>query len=108
MIYQNKKNQTDNFFINFLKKIFNFKKKIPLLEYNEQNEETPVPVYNTNKNITLFLYKQVRLGKLNPKYISKEYLDKIIVLAKEEKMIKKRKIEQINQEISLRKDALHD
>ena len=108
---QDKKNQTDNFFIRFLKRILNIKKKTRLLDGNECNEEKQVQQVqekNFNKNITLFLYKQVRLGKLNPKYISKEYLDKIIILANEERKIKKSKLEQINQEMSSRKDGLYD
>ena len=54
----------------------------------------------SEKNITMFLYKQVRLGKLDPKYIPDPYLQKIKILLKEEKKIKQNEITRINAEIA--------
>ena len=45
----------------------------------------------------MFLYKQLRLGNLEPKYIPNEYRDKILALLKEEKEIKQKQIKEINQ-----------
>ena len=53
----------------------------------------------SEKNIVMFLYKQLRLGNLEPKYIPDEYRDKIAALLKEEKIIKQKQIKEINQKI---------
>ena len=47
----------------------------------------------------MFLYKQLRLGNLEPKYIPDEYRDKIAALLKEENIIKQKQIKEINQKI---------
>lgn len=69
----------------------------------KKNQRDNMENNNSDKNITLFLYKQVRLGKLKPQYISKDYLDKIVVLAREEKRIKQEKLDQINEQIAEKK-----
>ena len=63
------------------------------IEQNSENNEI------SEKNIVMFLYKQLRLGNLEPKYIPNEYRDKIVALLKEEKMIKQKQIKEINQKI---------
>ena len=67
--------------------IRNFFKRI----FNKDVEALPKP--------TEELYKQLRLGNLEPKYIPDEYRDKIAALLKEEKMIKQKQIKEINQKI---------
>ena len=63
------------------------------IEQNSENDEI------SEKNIVMFLYKQLRLGNLKPKYIPDEYRDKILALLKEEKEIKQKQIKEINQKI---------
>ena len=53
----------------------------------------------SDKETTMFLYKQLRLGNINPKYIPDQYLEKIIALLNEEKKIKQKELDKINQEI---------
>lgn len=72
-------------------KVETFKENLVVPKKDEDN--------NSDKNITMFLYKQVRLGNLEPKYIPDEYLEKISTLLKEEKKIKQNKINTINYEI---------
>lgn len=63
------------------------------IDQNSENDEI------SEKNIVMFLYKQLRLGNLEPKYIPDEYRDKIVALLKEEKAIKQKQIKEINQKI---------
>lgn len=63
------------------------------IEQNSENDEI------SEKNIVMFLYKQLRLGNLKPKYIPDEYRDKILALLKKEKEIKQKQIKEINQKI---------
>lgn len=70
--------------------------------YNDnivQTEENSENNDISEKNIVMFLYKQLRLGNLEPKYIPDEYREKILALLKEEKMIKQKQIKEINQKI---------
>lgn len=98
--------------INFFKRIFKIKNKKLLpsqdLENNNKSQESSQPLkeniktsdeYNSEKKITMFLYKQVRLGKLEPQYIPDEYLEKIVQLLKEEKKLKQNEINKMNKEI---------
>lgn len=101
--------------INFFKGIFRTRNKNLLVEQNQDalsNKNTEKEIFEKNisiqrkdekdssdKNITMFLYKQVRLGNLEPKYIPDEYLEKINTLLKEEKKIKQNKINTMNHEI---------
>lgn len=62
----------------------------------------------SEKNITMFLYKQVRLGNLDPKYIPDQYLEKVAILLKEEKKFKKSQIERINKEIKQAKTTINN
>lgn len=91
---------------NFFKRIFN--KDVEALPkpteelYNDnivQTEENSENNDISEKNIVMFLYKQLRLGNLEPKYIPDEYREKILALLKEEKMIKQKQIKEINQKI---------
>ena len=76
---------------NFFKRIFN--KDVEALpkptEELHENKDKIVRTSENNeiseKNIVMFLYKQLRLGNLEPKYIPDEYRDKIAALLKEEK-----------------------
>ena len=84
---------------NFFKRIFN--KDVEALpkptEELHENKDKIVRTSENNeiseKNIVMFLYKQLRLG------IPDEYRDKIAALLKEEKIIKQKQIKEINQKI---------
>lgn len=90
---------------NFFKRIFN--KDVEALpkptEELHENKDKIVRTSENNeiseKNIVMFLYKQLRLGNLEPKYIPDEYRDKIAALLKELKIIKQKQIKEINQKI---------
>lgn len=71
--------------------IENFRKNIAIPKKEESD--------NSDKNITMFLYKQIRLGNLEYQYIPDEYLEKIKALLKEEKKMKQDKINAMNYEI---------
>lgn len=110
-----KKNFLSNI-INFFRKIFKIKDK-PLLPESDLKQDSKVKEKITeksfkdtislanndknssDKNITMFLYKQLRLGNLDPKYIPDEYLERIAKLLKEEKKIKKNELDEMHKQI---------
>ena len=87
---------------NFFKRIFN-KDVEALPKPTEELHEIIAKIVRTSENTEIsehnILYKQLRLGNLEPKYIPDEYRDKIAALLKEEKMIKQKQIKEINQKI---------
>lgn len=101
--------------IDFFKRIFKINNQSLLVEADSGEEQVSTDTRNfkqevknnvsenytsdSEKNITMFLYKQLRLGKLEPKYIPDQYLEKIATLLKEEKKIKQRELDSINEEI---------
>ncbi len=108
-----------------LSKIIEFFKKIFKLDNNnilisetssaEQKDTIQKPNFkkdikiennDSEKNITMFFYKQLRLGKLDSKYIPDQYLEKISALLKEEKKIKQKEIKNINEEIALNEQKI--
>ena len=108
-----------------LSKIIEFFKKIFKLDNNnilisetssaeqkatiqEPNFKKDIKIENNDseKNITMFFYKQLRLGKLDSKYIPDQYLEKISALLKEEKKIKQKEIKNINEEIALNEQKI--
>lgn len=92
---------------NFFKRIFNKDVEAlpkPTEELHENKNKNKIVRTSENneiseKNIVMFLYKQLRLGNLDPKYIPDEYRDKIAALLKGEKEIKQKQIKEINQKI---------
>lgn len=88
---------------NIIKKIF-FPNKMPLL--NESNEENiikeKIDLYE-DKNIIMYLYKQLRLNNIEVKYIPDEYLEPIIELLKEETNITEDKIKTVKNQILINK-----
>lgn len=60
-----------------------------------ENEEQKKEEY-LNKNITLFLYENVKNGKLDPKYVPDKYLEAIKILLEEEKKIIQNKISSVS------------
>lgn len=91
---------------NILKKIF-FHNRLPLL--NESNEDKvfkeKLDVYK-DKNIILYLYKQLRLNNIEVKYIPDEYLEAIIELLKEETNITEDKIRTVKNQILINKKEI--
>ncbi len=93
--------------ISYFRKIFGLKNTKLLVEDNSKNAETSKqrnkikPLENdiSEKKIIMYLYKQIRLGKIDLKYIPNEYLLKIKKLLEEEKAIKENKIKQLNKQI---------
>lgn len=75
---------------------------------NDENSVNPSNKRNSDKNITMFLYKQVRLGNLDPKYIPDQYLERVATLLKEENRIKKRQIDRLNKEIEQTKTTINN
>lgn len=59
-----------------------------------------------DKNIIMYLYKELRLGNIKAKYIPDEYLEPIQKLLKEEEKIKKEKIANIKQQIDNNKKMI--
>lgn len=107
--------------IEFFKKIFKLNNHNLLSETSSENQQSTIEkqkfiqdlrqsnnVENneSEKNITMFFYKQLRLGNIDPKYIPAQYLEKISVLLKEEKKIKQKEINRINEEISQNEQKL--
>lgn len=84
---------------NIIKRIF-FPNRFPLL--NESNEDNvfneKLDVYK-DKNIIMYLYKQLRLNNIEVKYIPDEYLEPIIELLKEETNITEEKIKTVKNQI---------
>ena len=80
----------------FFKKIFSSNKTLLLEESTDKNsfldEELDI---NKDKDIIMYLYKQVRLKNIKPKFIPDEYLKPIIELLKEETKITENKIQKI-------------
>ena len=80
----------------FLKKIFGSNKTLLLEESTDKNsfldEELDI---NKDKDIIMYLYKQVRLKNIEPRFIPDEYLKPIIELLKEETKITENKIQKI-------------
>lgn len=84
----------NSFIITLLQSLKNIFNKKPLtLEEGKCCEESNINVTNDiklqnkikiNKNIALYLYKQIRLGNLDPKFISNQYLIIIKELLEEE------------------------
>lgn len=104
--------------IEFLKKIFKLDNNNILISETssaEQKDTIQKPNFkkdikiennDSEKNITMFFYKQLRLGKLDSKYIPDQYLEKISALLKEEKKIKQKEIKNINEEIALNEQKI--
>lgn len=80
----------------FFKKIFSSNKTLLLEESTDKNsfldEELDI---NKDKDIIMYLYKQVRLKNIEPRFIPDEYLKPIIELLKEETRITENKIQKI-------------
>lgn len=80
----------------FFKKIFSSNKTLLLEESTDPNsfldEELDI---NKDKDIIMYLYKQVRLKNIEPRFIPDEYLKPIIELLKEETRITENKIQKI-------------
>ena len=80
----------------FFKKIFSSNKTLLLEESTDPNsfldEELDI---NKDKDIIMYLYKQVRLKNIEPRFIPDEYLKPIIELLKEETKITENKIQKI-------------
>ena len=80
----------------FFKKIFGANKTLLLEESTDKNsfldEELDI---NKDKDIIMYLYKQVRLKNIEPRFIPDEYLKPIIELLKEETKITENKIQKI-------------
>lgn len=80
----------------FFKNIFGSNKTLLLEESTDKNsfldEELDI---NKDKDIIMYLYKQVRLKNIEPRFIPDEYLKPIIELLKEETKITENKIQKI-------------
>ena len=80
----------------FFKKIFGSNKTLLLEKSTDKNsfldEELDI---NKDKDIIMYLYKQVRLKNIEARFIPDEYLKPIIELLKEETKITENKIQKI-------------
>ena len=101
-----KKHNVLSSIIDFFKRIFKVNTNALLPDGSSIESETQDFRQDTkkgnnasDKETTMFLYKQLRLGNINPKYIPDQYLEKIIALLNEEKKIKQKELDKINQEI---------
>ena len=99
--------------IYYFRKIFRLKDAPLLIENNSKNAESIEQIKKnqpiediSEKKIILYLYKQIRLGKLDLKYIPDEYLPKIKKLLEEEKKIKENKIKQLNKQIQEKESGI--
>ena len=93
--------------IEYLKKIFHFRKKFPLLIEEKEIVKKPENTKDiSEKNITMYLYKLLRSGKIEEKYIDNKYLKKIKILLAEEKKIKQRKIMELKHQIYLKEKSI--
>lgn len=70
---------------------------------NNKNSENSII---EDKNIIMYLYKELRLGNIEAEYIPDEYLEPIQKLLKEEEKIKKEKIANIKQQIDNNKKMI--
>lgn len=93
--------------VNFFKRIFKINTKLLISDSNsvkpDRNDfrkDIKKEIGTTDKETTMFLYKQLRLGNINPEYIPNQYLVKIVALLNEEKNIRQKELNKINQEIA--------
>lgn len=92
----------------FFKRILGLNKTLLLeesnFEYNFLDEKLDV---NKDKNIIMYLYKQVRQKNIDPQFIPDAYLKPIIELLKEETNITENKIQKIKNQIMINEKILN-
>ena len=92
----------------FFKRIFGISKPLLLEEPTDKNSLLDEKLdINKDKDIIMYLYKQVRLKNIEPRFIPDEYLKPIIELLKEETNITENKIQKVKAQIMINERILN-